>query len=104
MVAEEAPHDVREQAFNLCQLHAEACENAALIGQCRDIVGYDYWKAVCAVGSSEAMGEFLPLPIASPDATITQPTGTSPASPASRARFRAARSQYSSSRVCTLSA
>ena len=53
LVAEEAPDDVREQAFNLCQLHAEACKNAALIGQCRDIVGYDYWKAVCSVGSSE---------------------------------------------------
>jgi hypothetical protein len=51
-VMEDAPADVREQAFNLCMLRAEARTSAALIRKYRDIVGYDHWKAACAVGAS----------------------------------------------------
>ena len=51
-VADTAPADVREQAFNLCMLREEARKAAALIGKYRDIVGYDHWKTACAVGAS----------------------------------------------------
>ena len=51
-VVDNAPADVREQAFNLCMLREEARKAAALIGKYRDIVGYDHWKAACAVGAS----------------------------------------------------
>lgn len=51
-VVDDAPADVREQAFNLCMLREEARKAAALIGKYRDIVGYDHWKAACAVGAS----------------------------------------------------
>ena len=51
-VVDDAPADVREQAFNLCMLREEARKEAALIGKYRDIVGYDHWKAACAVGAS----------------------------------------------------
>ena len=53
-LAEEAPADVREQAINLCLLREEARKNVALIRKYRDIVGYDHWKAACAVGASQA--------------------------------------------------
>jgi len=53
-VAEEAAADVQSQAINLCLLREEALKNAALIRKYRAIVGYDYWKAACAVGASPA--------------------------------------------------
>jgi hypothetical protein len=53
-VAADAPDDVREQAFSLCTLRAEARDMVALIARYRDIVGYDHWKAACAVGASSA--------------------------------------------------
>jgi hypothetical protein len=51
-VVDDAPADIREQAFNLCMLREDARKAAALIGTYRDIVGYDHWKAACAVGAS----------------------------------------------------
>ena len=51
-VVDDAPVDVRQQAFNLCMLREDARKTAALIAKYRDIVGYDYWKAACAVGAS----------------------------------------------------
>lgn len=53
MVAAAAPEDVRDMAFDLAYLHEEARGNAAVIGKCRDLVGYDYWRAVCDAGASE---------------------------------------------------
>lgn len=51
-VVDEAPADIREQAFNLCMLREEARKTASLIRKYRDVVGYDHWKAACAVGAS----------------------------------------------------
>jgi len=53
-VAADAPDDMRESAYNLCHLRMEARDMAALIAKYRDIVGYDHWKAACAVGETEA--------------------------------------------------
>jgi hypothetical protein len=53
-VVDNAPAGVRHQAFTLCMLREEARTTAALIGRYRDIVGYDHWKAACAVGASPA--------------------------------------------------
>jgi len=52
-VAANAPEDVREMATNLAAMHEEAAANARIIGKYRDLVGYDYWKAVCQAGASE---------------------------------------------------
>jgi len=53
-VVDDAPADVRPQAFNLCMFREEARKSAALIRKYRDVVGYDHWKAACAVGASQA--------------------------------------------------
>lgn len=53
-VVDDAPVDVRQQAFNFCMLREEARKTAALITRYRDIVGYDHWKAACAFGASPA--------------------------------------------------
>jgi len=52
-VAASAPEDVRGMAYDLACLHEEASRNAIVIGKCRELVGYDYWKAVCDAGASE---------------------------------------------------
>ena len=53
-VADDAPVGVRQQAFNFCMLREEARKTAAMIAKHRDIIGYDHWKAACAVGASPA--------------------------------------------------
>jgi len=53
-VVDGAPAGVREQAFNLCMLREEARKTAAVIAKHRDLVGYDHWKAACAIGASQA--------------------------------------------------
>jgi hypothetical protein len=52
-VAALAPEDVQQMAFDLARLHDEARRNVAVIGKYRELVGYDYWKAVCDAGASE---------------------------------------------------
>lgn len=52
-VAAAASEDVRTMAFDLACLHDAARRNVAVIGKYRDVVGYDYWKAVCDAGASE---------------------------------------------------
>jgi len=52
-VAANAPDDVRELATSLATMHEEAAANTRIIGAYRDLVGYDYWKAVCQAGASE---------------------------------------------------
>jgi len=49
MVAGTARQAIREWALKLSSLHDEAIANAATIRRYRDIVNYDYWKAVCEV-------------------------------------------------------
>ena len=54
MVVAEAPADVKDEAERLCQLHAEAVENAELIHRYKEIVNFDFWRETCQAEASEA--------------------------------------------------
>lgn len=42
----------RSVAENLCALFADAKDNSRGISSCRDVINYDYWMAVSAIGST----------------------------------------------------
>jgi hypothetical protein len=51
-VAANAPEEVREMATSLAAMHEDAAVNARIIAKYRDMVGYDYWRAICQSGAS----------------------------------------------------
>ena len=42
----------RSVAENLCAIFADAKDNSRCISSCRDVINYDYWMAVSAIGST----------------------------------------------------
>jgi len=53
MVVAAAPAEAQPLARSLAGMHEEACENARKIAAYRNLVAYDYWRAVCEAGASE---------------------------------------------------
>jgi hypothetical protein len=55
MVARSAPAELRDRARELARQHKEAEETATMIDRYRDIVNFDFWRAMCETSVTEPM-------------------------------------------------